>query len=339
MEVLLLLKKLIMECNMTMKDYSKYTLLTFLTILLSTTIILACSSENETKDTSEINSDHTRQKLTGTIEIDGSSTVFPITQAVAEEFIAIHTDMRIPVGVSGTGGGFKRFTSGETAISNASRPIKDEEAAAAKKNGISFTELTVAYDGISVIVNPNNDWIECLTVDQLNKMWNPDNPAKNWNEIDPSFPDAKLSLYGPGTDSGTFDYFTDVINGDEGVSRADYVASEDDNVLVMGISGDKNSLGYFGYSYYIENKDKLKIVKIDGGVGCVEPTMDTIADGSYSPLSRPVFIYLNNDEYNSNPELQAFIKFYLTEGSQYVSEVGYVPIGDDNYLKELSKME
>ena len=324
---------------MTTKYYSKLNFLILLTILLSTTIILACSSENQTKDTSEIHSDNTRQKLTGTIEIDGSSTVFPIAQAIAEEFIAIHPDMRIPVGVSGTGGGFKRFTSGETDISDASRPIKDEEAAAAKKNGISYTELTVAYDGISVIVNPDNDWVECLTVDQLNKMWNPGNPAKNWNEIDPSFPDAKLSLYGPGTDSGTFDYFTDVINGDEGVSRADYVASEDDNVLVMGISGDKNSLGYFGYSYYIENKDKLKIVKIDGGVGCVEPTMDTIADGSYSPLSRPVFIYLNNDEYNSNPELQAFIKFYLTEGSQYVSEVGYVPIGDDNYLKELSKME
>ena len=324
---------------MTLKYYSKYTFLTFLTILLGTTIILACSSENETKDTSEIHSDNTRQKLTGTIEIDGSSTVFPIAQAIAEEFIAIHPDMRIPVGVSGTGGGFKRFTSGETDISDASRPIKDEEAAAAKKNGISFTELTVAYDGISVIVNPNNDWIECLTVDQLNKMWNPDNPAKNWNEIDPSFPDAKLSLYGPGTDSGTFDYFTDVINGDEGVSRADYVASEDDNVLVLGISGDKNSLGYFGYSYYIENKDKLKIVKIDDGSGCVEPSIDTIADGSYSPLSRPVFIYLNNDEYNSRPELSAFIEFFLTEGSQYVSEVGYVPIGADNYAKELSKLE
>ena len=276
---------------------------------------------------------------TGTIEIDGSSTVFPITQAAAEEFIAMHPDMRIPVGVSGTGGGFKRFTSGETAISNASRSIKDNEVKAANENGISYTELTVAYDGISVIVNIDNDWLECLTVDQLNNMWNPDNPVMRWNEIDPSFPDAKLSLYGPGTDSGTFDYVTDVINGDEGVSRADYVASEDDNVLVLGISGDKNSLGYFGYSYYIENKDKLKIVKIDDGSGCVEPSIDTIADGSYSPLSRPVFIYLNNDEYNSKPELSAFIEFFLTEGSQYVSEVGYVPIGADNYAKELSKLE
>jgi phosphate transport system substrate-binding protein len=169
-------------------------------------------------------------------------------------------------------------------------------------------------------------------------MWNPDNPAKNWNEIDSSFPDTKISLYGPGTDSGTFDYFTDVINGDEGVSRADYVASEDDNVLVMGVSGDKNSLGYLGYSYYSENKDKLKVVKVDGGDGCIDPSMDTISDGSYSPLSRPVFIYVNNDQYNSMPELAAFIEFFLTEGAQYVSEVGYIPIGDANYAKELEKM-
>jgi phosphate transport system substrate-binding protein len=307
--------------------------------MLSIITFSACSSGNQANTNPENNSDNSYKKLTGIIEIDGSSTVFPITQAAAEEFIAIHPDMRIPVGVSGTGGGFKRFTSGETAISNASRSIKDKEVKAANENGISYTELTVAYDGISVIVNIDNDWLECLTVDQLNKMWNPDNPVMRWNEIDPSFPDAKLSLYGPGTDSGTFDYFTDVINGDEGVSRADYVASEDDNVLVLGISGDKNSLGYFGYSYYIENKDKLKIVKIDDGSGCVEPSIDTITDGSYSPLSRPVFIYLNNDEYNSRPELSAFIEFFLTEGSQYVSEVGYVPIGADNYAKELSKLE
>ncbi|MEC7881257.1 MAG: PstS family phosphate ABC transporter substrate-binding protein [Chloroflexota bacterium] len=298
--------------------------------VLSSISIIGCSSNTEV--------DGNDNKLRGTIEIDGSSTVFPITQAVAEEFIAIHPDMRIPVGVSGTGGGFKRFATGETAISDASRPIKDKEAAAARENGISYTELTVAYDGISVIVHPDNDWVECLTVEQINQMWNPDNPAKNWNEIDPSFPNTKISLYGPGTDSGTFDYFTDVINGDEGVSRADYVASEDDNVLVMGVSGDKNSLGYLGYSYYSENKDKLKVVKVDGGDGCIEPSMDTISGGSYSPLSRPVFIYVNNDEYNSRPELAAFIEFFLTEGAQYVSEVGYVPIGDANYSLELAKM-
>ena len=290
--------------------------------ILSLISIAGCSSEDNSEGTVSTSS---------TIEIDGSSTVFPITQAVAEEYIAINPDVRIPVGVSGTGGGFKRFIVGDTAISNASRPIKDEEVATAKDNGISYTELIVAYDGISVIVNLDNDWAECLTVEQLNKIWNPENPAENWNEIDPSFPDAKLSLYGPGTDSGTFDYFTDEINGDEGVSRADYVASEDDNVLVMGVSGDKNSLGYFGYAYYIENKDKLKVVKIDGGEGCIEPSIDTIANGSYSPLARPVFIYVNNDEYSSRPEIAAFIEFFLTDGTQYVDEVGYVPIGDANY--------
>ena len=297
--------------------------------ILSLISIAGCSSEDNSGGAVSTSS---------TIEIDGSSTVFPITQAVAEEYIAINPDVRIPVGVSGTGGGFKRFIVGDTAISNASRPIKDEEVATAKDNGISYTELIVAYDGISVIVNLDNDWAECLTVEQLNKIWNPENPAENWNEIDPSFPDAKLSLYGPGTDSGTFDYFTDEINGDEGVSRADYVASEDDNVLVMGVSGDKNSLGYFGYAYYIENKDKLKVVKIDGGEGCIEPSIDTIANGSYSPLARPVFIYVNNDEYSSRPEIVAFIEFFLTDGTQYVDEVGYVPIGDANYEKELEKI-
>lgn len=318
---------------MLMKHFFEHKFFRLLIALfvLSSISIIGCSSNTEV--------DGNDNKLSGMIEIDGSSTVFPITQAVAEEFIAIHPDVRIPVGVSGTGGGFKRFTAGETAISDASRPIKDEEERAAKENGISYTELIVAYDGISVIVHPDNDWVECLTVDQLNKIWNPDNPVKNWNELDSSFPDAKLSLYGPGTDSGTFDYFTDIINGDEGVSRADYVASEDDNVLVMGVSGDKNSFGYFGYAYYLENKDKLKVVKIDGGEGCVEPSMDAIADGSYAPLSRPVFIYVNNDQYNSMPELRSFIEFYLTEGAQYVSEVGYIPIGDNNYTKELEKIE
>ena len=323
---------------MIKKHYFEYKFFRLLSILsiLSLISIVGCSGEDQ--DHNHNDEDHKNTKLSGTIEIDGSSTVFPITQAVAEEFIAIHPDMRIPVGVSGTGGGFKRFTVGDTAISDASRPIKDEEARAAKENGISYTELTVAYDGITVIAHADNDWVECLTVEQINQMWNPDNPAKNWNEIDSSFPDTKISLYGPGTDSGTFDYFTDVINGDEGVSRADYVASEDDNVLVMGVSGDKNSLGYLGYSYYSENKDKLKVVKVDGGDGCIDPSMDTISDGSYSPLSRPVFIYVNNDQYNSMPELAAFIEFFLTEGAQYVSEVGYIPIGDANYAKELEKM-
>ena len=273
----------------------------------------------------------------GTIEIDGSSTVFPITQAVAEEFMAYQPDVRVPVGVSGTGGGMKRFGVGETSISNASRPMKDKEAVVAEENGVEWTELTVAYDGLSVVVNKDNTWVDCLTVEQLNMMWKPDSPANKWSEINPSWPDTEFNLYGPGTDSGTFDYFTDEINGDEGVSRADYVASEDDNILVTGVAGDKNALAYFGYAYYLENKDKIKIVKIDGGSGCIEPNADTVADGSYSPLARPIFIYVNNAELK-RPEVAAFVSFYLTEGTKYVSEVGYVQIGRSNYEKELEKI-
>ena len=227
---------------------------------------------------------------------------------------------------------------GDTAISNAPRPSKDEEVATAKDNGISYTELIVAYDGISVIVNLDNDWAECLTVEQLNKIWNPENPAENWNEIDPSFPDAKLSLYGPSTDSGTFDYFTDEINGDEGVSRADYVASEDDNVLVMGVSGDKNSLGYFGYAYYQESKDDLKLVAVDSGSGCVKPSPQTILSGEYSPLSRPLFIYVNMDSYK-RPEVKMLVDFYMEHGPELTNEVGYVSSGSGVYEENINKLK
>ena len=309
----------------------------------STEETTSSSTEETTSSSSEMSEDgpsYKTMKLKGDIEIDGSSTVFPITQAVAEEFMVNYQpDVRVTVGVSGTGGGMKRFTVGETSISNASRPIKDKEAAAAKENGIEFTELTVAYDGLSVVINKDNDWVDCLTVEQLNMMWRPENPVNKWSEIDSSWPDTEFNLYGPGTDSGTFDYFTDEINGDEGVSRADYVASEDDNILVTGVAGDKNSLAYFGYAYYIENKDKIKVVKIDGGGGCIEPSMETVADGSYSPLARPIFIYANNAHVAEKPEVAAFLEYYLTEGTQYVSEVGYVPIGEANYQKELEKIK
>ena len=309
----------------------------------STEEATSSSTEEATSSSSEMSEDvpsYKAMKLKGDIEIDGSSTVFPITQAVAEEFMVNYQpDVRVTVGVSGTGGGMKRFTVGETSISNASRPIKDKEAAAAKENGIEFTELTVAYDGLSVVINKDNDWVDCLTVEQLNMMWRPENPVNKWSEIDSSWPDKEFNLYGPGTDSGTFDYFTDEINGDEGVSRADYVASEDDNILVTGVAGDKNSLAYFGYAYYIENKDKIKVVKIDGGNGCIEPSLETVADGSYSPLARSIFIYANNDHIAEKPEVAAFLEYYLTEGTQYVSEVGYVPIGEANYQKELEKIK
>ena len=325
---------------MNIKDTSrvKFSSFSYTILLISIMfIVVACGGSDETEVVTS--NDHEGEtQLSGLIEIDGSSTVFPITQAVAEEFNKIHSDVQIPVGVSGTGGGMKRFTVGETSISNASRSIKDKETNAAKENGIDFVEVTVAYDGLSVIVNLKNTWVECLTIEHLNKLWRPDNPVNKWSELDPSWPDETINLYGPGTDSGTFDCFTDVVNGDEGVSRADYVASEDDNVLVIGVAGDKNSLGYFGYAYYVENQDKLKIVAIDGGNGCVTPSLDTIAKGTYAPLSRPMFIYVNKDHLVSKPEVAEFIDFYLNEGRPLVAEVGYVPLPDEEYETELKKV-
>jgi phosphate transport system substrate-binding protein len=325
------------------KIFSRVNFFSFVpTALLTVAIFLvvACGESDKSKvDAKEIESSQSASKaLSGLIEIDGSSTVFPITQAVAEEFNKIHQEVQIPVGVSGTGGGMKRFTVGETSISDASRPIKDKEANATKENGIDFVEVTVAYDGLSIMVNLKNTWVECLTIEHLNKLWRPDNPVNKWNELDPSWPDKTINLYGPGTDSGTFDYFTNEVNGDEGVSRADFVASEDDNVLVIGIAGDKNALGYFGYAYYIENKDKLKIIPIDGGTGCITPSIDTIANGTYKPLSRPLFIYVNTDHLVNRTEVSAFLDFYLNEGRPLVAEVGYVPLPDSEYDEQIKKV-
>ena len=274
----------------------------------------------------------------GMIEIDGSSTVYPITVAVAEEFRKSHQDVQIPVGISGTGGGMKRFTKGEISIADASRPIKEKEAAAAEENDIEFIELEVAYDGLSVMVNPSNDWVDCLTTQELNKIWAPDSKIRNWSEIRDGFPDQALRLYGPGTDSGTFDYFTDTINGEEGASRADYTPSEDDNVLVQGISGDKGALGYFGYAYYIPNQDKLKLVSVDGGTGCVSPTTTTINDGTYSPLSRPLLIYVNKTHLTKQI-VKEFVTYYLKNAGKYSEEVGYVPLPDSSYDEELKKIQ
>ena len=262
------------------------------------------------------------QSLSGTIEIDGSSTVFPITQAVAEEFQKEHPDIRVNVGVSGTGGGFKRFQVGETDINDASRPIKSSEADECAKNGIEYIEFTIAIDGLAVMVNPQNTWVDYLTVEELNLIWKPDSPVERWNDVRPEWPDEKIRLYGPDTDSGTFDYFTDVINGDEGVSRSDYTASADDNVLVQGIAGDQNSLGYFGYAYYAENTDKLKIVPIDSGNGPVIPSDETVKAGQYTPLARPIFIYVNKASL-STEVVNTFVRFYMENAEQLVAEVGY----------------
>jgi phosphate transport system substrate-binding protein len=271
-------------------------------------------------------------KPSGQIRIDGSSTVYPITEAVAEQFQAQNPDVRVTVAFSGTGGGFKKFCSGQTEANDASRPInsKDKpgeksEATACKEQGVTPVELPVAIDGLSVLVNPANDFVKCLTVQQLNQIWKPDSTVRRWSDVNPAWPAQEIKLYGPGADSGTFDYFTAEINGEEGASRSDYTQSEDDNALVQGISGDRNALGYFGYAYYAQNKDRLKAVQVDGGQGCVDPTEQTIGDGSYKPLSRPLFVYVSSEALK-RPEVSSFFQFYLNNVSNLVGDVGYIPL-------------
>ncbi len=264
-------------------------------------------------------------ELAGTIGIDGSSTVFPVSQAVAEEFQKQHSGVKVVVGTSGTGGGFKKFVLGETDINDASRPIKQKEIDACKKNGIEYAELKIAIDGLSVIVHPENDWCDRISVEQLKTIWEPGSKIKLWSEVNPAWPAKEIKLYGPDTDSGTFDYFTEAICGEGGACRSDYTPSADDNVLVRGVSGDKYSLGYFGYAYYVENKDKLKVVGIVASEGAesVKPTDQTIEAGKYVPLSRPLFLYINKASLKKR-EVATFLTYYLNEGQDLVSEVGYV---------------
>lgn len=276
--------------------------------------------------------------LTGTIQIDGSSTVFPVTEAVAEEFQAGEPDVQVTVGVSGTGGGFEKFCSGETDFSNASREIKESEAAECAKNGVEYVEMTVAIDGLAVVVNPENDWATCLTTAELATIWGPKSSIKNWKDVRPGFPDQALKLYGPGTDSGTFDYFTETINGEDGASRIDYTASEDDNTLVIGVAGDKGALGYFGFAYYAENADKLKVLGIDGGHGCVEPSDETVVAGHYVPLSRPLFLYVKVEAL-ARPEVEAFVRFYLETARELVADVGYSPASAETIAADLAEVE
>ena len=268
----------------------------------------------------------------GRISIDGSSSVYPITEAVAEEYRLEHGDIRVTVGVSGTGGGFKKFARGEIDISNASRPIKEPEIKACAENNIGFIEIPVAYDGLAVVISPANKFVDYLTVAELKKMWEPAAQQKvtSWRQIRASFPDVPLRLYGAGTSSGTYDYFTEAIVGKAKSSRGDYTASEDDNVLVQGVSTDKGALGFFGLAYYSENKSKLKLVGIDAGKGPVFPTDTTVRTGEYSPLSRPEFIYINIQSANS-PVIQDFVRFYMIKAPALVKEVGYVPLPDEVY--------
>lgn len=267
------------------------------------------------------------------IKIDGSSTVYPITEAVAEEFQkAKKGTVKVTVGISGTGGGFKKFSRGETDISDASRPIVKKEMDACKQAGIEYIELPVAYDGLAVMVNPKNNWVTSMTVGDLKKIWEPAAEGKitRWNQVNPAWPDVPLKLYGPGVDSGTFDYFTEAIVGKSRASRGDFTASEDDNVLVQGIASDRGGLGFFGYAYYAENPDKLKLVAIDGGKGPVSPSMKTVMDGTYSPLSRPIFIYVNKKS-AERPEVKEFVEFYLKHAPTLVKQVKYIPLPDRAY--------
>jgi len=275
--------------------------------------------------------------LGGSVAIDGSSTVFPVTQAMAEEFMISNSGVQVTVGVSGTGGGFQKFCNGETDISDASRPIRDSEIEACGANGIEPIELTIAWDGLTVVVNPQNTWATCMTVDELKRLWQPGSTIERWSEIRDGWPDDEIILYGPDTDSGTFDYFTEAIVGESDASRSDYTPSADDNVLVLGVSGDATSLGYFGYAYYEENQDKLHSVQIDNGDGCIGPERATIEDGSYAPLSRPMFIYVRRDALE-RPEVKAFIDFYLDSAETLVPETGYVPLTAPQYDEVRAKV-
>lgn len=271
----------------------------------------------------------------GSVDVDGSSTVMLISAAVAEEFMKESPDVQVVVNESGTGGGMKKFTAGEIDICDASRPIQEGEIAAAKEKNIEWIELPIAYDGLSVLVNPKNTFVDDISVAELKKIWEPDSKVKTWADIRPGWPNKEIKLYGPGTDSGTFEYFTETIVGKKKASRSDYQASEDDNVLVQGVAGDEFALGYFGYGYYVENKDKLKLLKVDG----VLPTPETVRTGSYKPLSRPLFIYVNKKSLDTKPAVGQFLAYYLDHVKELSAEVGYVPLPDEIYTKVKAHLE
>ena len=298
--------------------------------------LAACGDDDKSTDASS--SGGSGEKLTGTIRVDGSSTVAPLSEAAAEMFQGEQKDVKVTVGTSGTGGGFEKFCAGETDISDASRPIKDEEIEACKAKGIAYEEIQVANDGLAVVINPQNDWAKCLTVAQVKKVWDKGSKVDNWNQIDPKFPDEKLVLAGAGTDSGTFDYFTEAINGEEGRSRSNYAATEDDNVTVQTVAGAKGGMGYFGLSYVEQNPDKIKPLEIDGGDGCVAPSKETVQDGSYKPLARPLFVYASAKAI-ARPEVDAFLKYYLDNEQAIAESALFVDLTDEQKAASQKKAD
>ena len=311
--------------------------------LLAGVLLLATSCNNqattEASGTSEIS------KLSGAIQIDGSSTVYPLTEAVAEEFRINQPNVKVTVGVSGTGGGFKKFSRGETDISNASRPIKKEEIESCRENGIEYIEIPVAYDGLAIVIHKDNQWVKHITVSELKKIWEPEAQGEiiKWNQIRPEWPNEEIHLYGPGVASGTYDYFTEAIVGKSKSSRGDFTASEDDNVLVQGVSSDKNALGFFGLAYFAENKDKLKLVPVDdqnenNGAGPILPSKETVSNGTYHPLARPEFIYVNAQS-SDRDEVKAFIRFYLENAPSLAPETGAIALPAEAYEEALKRFE
>ena len=270
--------------------------------------------------------------LTGSVRVDGSSTVYPLTALAAEDFMAANPGVQVTVGSSGTGGGFEKFCRGETDANDASRAIKDEEAANCAAAGIDFAQLQVAVDALTVVVNKENTWATCLTVEELNKIWAPDSTIANWNEVRADFPDVPLELFGAGTDSGTFDYFTDAINGEEGASRTDYTPTEDDNITVQGVSGSQGGLGYFGFTYFEENTDKLTAVEIDSGAGCVAPSVENAQNGTYTPLSRPLFVYVSKQAL-AQPQVKAFFDYYVANDTTIAADALFIPLNDEQKAK------
>ncbi|MCP1190615.1 PstS family phosphate ABC transporter substrate-binding protein [Priestia flexa] len=301
--------------------------------VIGSSVVLAACGGGQGSDAGD-----SGEQLKGNVAIDGSSTVYPIMEAVGEEYMATQPGVQVSVGLSGTGGGFEKFTKGETDLSNASRPIKDEEKKAAEEGGVDVQEFELAYDGLSVVINRENDWVDHLTVEELEKMWVNDGKAKKWSDIREGWPDEEIKFYSPGHDSGTFDYFDEVIlDGKEITESA--TLSEDDNVLVNGVTGDKNAIGYFGYAYYSENKDKLKVVPIDGGNGPVEPTKETVMSGEYAPLSRPLFTYASVGALKDKEQVYDYVKFTLENAGELAEEVGYVSLKDEEYDEQLKTLE
>lgn len=310
-----------------------------LTAMLGGVLALAtaCGSDATEEGNTSSKTEDKNAQLSGEVLIDGSSTVFPIMEAISEEYLSVQPDVRVSVGFSGTGGGFEKFIAGETDMSNASRLIKDEEKAQLEEKGIEFTELPLAFDGVTVVINPENDYANELTVEELKTLWVDNGSVKKWSDIRPEWPAEEIKMYSPGTDSGTYDYFNEVILEDAQIDK-NATLSEDDNVLVQGVAGDKNAIGFFGYAYYAENTDKLKAVSIDNGNGPVEPSTETIGNGEYAPLSRTVYTYVSNEALAEKEQVADYTKFAIENAGELAEEVGYISLPEENYTEDLEKI-